>query len=327
MFVLYANKNQLHLRSREPLTSGSVNVYQALFEFSPDWDGLERVAVFRTGGESWSVALGEDGQCTIPWEALVSHGRQLTAGVYGTRGGEDVLPTVWASLGIILEGAAPGEDAGPPTPELWRQELDRKGDHLDYDGLHLKLLSGENVLSEAAITGGEGGVPVPGPPGPQGEPGRDGEPGPAGPPGPQGEKGEKGDQGDPGPPGPQGPQGEQGTLITTSLIDGWTVRKHSDGYVEMYYEQALNADLKLWTAWGNVYTISADKLPNVPYPLQLTKKYQENVSVTTIQDAAVCLTNGRSYNDKTQSIGLLRGSLPSINLNILIKYSIYGLWK
>lgn len=76
MFVLYANKNQLHLRSREPLTSGSVNVYQALFEFSPDWDGLERMAVFRTGGESWSVALGEDGQCTIPWEALTSHGRQ-----------------------------------------------------------------------------------------------------------------------------------------------------------------------------------------------------------------------------------------------------------
>jgi len=134
-------------------------------------------------------------------------------------------------------------------------------------------------------------------------------------------------QGPPGPAGPQGPQGEQGTLITTSLIDGWAVRKHSDGYVEMYYEQALNADLKLWTAWGNVYTISAGKLPNVPYPLQLTKKYQENVSVTTIQDAAVCLTNGRSYNDKTQSIGLLRGSFPSINLNILIKYSIYGLWK
>lgn len=171
MFVLYANKNQLHLRSREPLTSGSVNVYQALFEFSPDWDGLERMAVFRAGGESWAVALGADGQCAIPWEALTSHGRQLTAGVYGTRGGEDVLPTVWASLGTILEGAAPGEDARPPTPDLWRQELDRKGDHLDYDGLHLRLLSGENVLSEVAITGGEGGVPVPGPPGPQGEPG------------------------------------------------------------------------------------------------------------------------------------------------------------
>ena len=52
----------------------------------------------------------------------------------------------------------PGEDARPPTPDLWRQELDRKGDHLDYDGLRLRLLSGETVLSEVAITGG--GHPV-----------------------------------------------------------------------------------------------------------------------------------------------------------------------
>lgn len=212
----------------------------------------------------------------------------------------------------------------------------RRLDIVEYEGSgYLVLVDGVSGVEPAegasymllAGRGGPGPQGEQGTPGPQGEPGRDGEPGPAGPPGPQGEKGEKGDKGDPGPAGPQGPPGEQGTLITTSLIDGWAVRKHSDGYVEMYYEQALNADLKLWTAWGNVYTISADKFPNVPYPLQLTKKYQENVSVTTIQDAAVCLTNGRSYNDKTQSIGLLRGSLPSINLNILIKYSIYGLWK
>ena len=160
MFVLYANKNQLHLRSREPLTSGSVNVYQALFEFSPDWDGLERVAVFRAGGESWSVALGEDGQCAIPWEALASHGRQLTAGVYGTRGGEDVLPTVWASLGIILEGAAPGENARPPTPDLWQQALAGKGDRLDYtpDG-DLALYAQDKLLSAVPVSGGwSGGV-------------------------------------------------------------------------------------------------------------------------------------------------------------------------
>ena len=44
-------------------------------------------------------------------------------------------------------------------------------------------------------------------------------------------------------------------------------------------------------------------------------------------DALHSPTNGRAYNDKTQSIGFLRGSLPGITLNILIKYSIYGLWK
>ena len=51
MFVLYANKNQLTARKKEPVTSGSVNVYTARFEFSPDWAGLTRKAVFKAGKE------------------------------------------------------------------------------------------------------------------------------------------------------------------------------------------------------------------------------------------------------------------------------------
>ena len=70
-------------------------------------------------------------------------------GVYGTRGGEITLPTVWANLGIILEGASPGEAAGPPTPELWGQ-----------------------TLAEVQIAGGGGGIPVPGRPGADGQTGR-----------------------------------------------------------------------------------------------------------------------------------------------------------
>ena len=159
MFLLYANKTQLLLCKREPVTSGSVNVYPVRFEFSEDWDGMERVAVFRAGAESRSVILDADGQCTIPWEVLTSHGQQLYAGVYGTRGGDVVLPTIWAGLGFILSGAAPGRDARPPTPDLWQQELDRKGDTLDYDGLDLKLKSGDKVLSEVQVAGGGGAIP------------------------------------------------------------------------------------------------------------------------------------------------------------------------
>ena len=118
MFQLYANKTQLTVRAREPLTSGSVNTYIARFEFSPDWEGLTKTAVFKAGNEVRSVLLGADGQCTIPWEVLSSHGRQLTAGVCGTRGTDMVLPTVYANLGTILEGAAPGENARPPTLDL-----------------------------------------------------------------------------------------------------------------------------------------------------------------------------------------------------------------
>ena len=47
MFILQANKNKLAVLEREPVTSGSVNVYRARFEFSDDWEGLTRKAVFR----------------------------------------------------------------------------------------------------------------------------------------------------------------------------------------------------------------------------------------------------------------------------------------
>lgn len=218
MFVLYANKTQLSVRKREPVTSGSVNVYPVRFEFSSDWDGLTRTAVFRSGTDTYSVLLDLSGECIIPWEVLTSHGRQLTAGVYGTRGNEIVLPTVWADLGTILEGTAPGKETRPPTPELWQEALNSKGDNLAYtDTGELGLYSGDKLLSSVPVVGGEGGfVPVPGPegpPGPQGEPGEKGDTGPQGPegpPGPQGEKGDPGPQGEPGPAGPQGPAGASG---------------------------------------------------------------------------------------------------------------------
>ena len=161
MFILYANKNQLTVRKRESLTSGSVNAYEARFEFSDDWQGLTKTAVFKAGNEVRSVLLGADGQCTIPWEVLSSHGRQLTAGICGTRGTDMVLPTVYASLGTILEGVAPGENARPPTPDLWEQEIARKADGMKLDDLTLRLLSGAETIAQVEFPptgGGEGGT-------------------------------------------------------------------------------------------------------------------------------------------------------------------------
>ena len=230
MFVMYADKNRLTVRQREPVTSGSVNVYEAQFEFSPDWNGMIRTAVFRAGGESRSVLLDETNACLIPWEVLAKPGVPLLAGVYGTRSGEEVLPTVWAVLGTILEGVTTGENAQPPTPELWQQELAGKGDALSYDGMKLSLLSGDQPLSTVQIAGG-GGVPLPGPPG---EPGKDGvtfipsvsedgvlswtndggleDPEPVDIKGPKGDKGNPGEAGPSGPPGEQGPKGDTGPI-------------------------------------------------------------------------------------------------------------------
>lgn len=168
MFVLYANKNSLVVRERETVTSRSMNVNRVRFEFSPDWEGLTRKAVFRAGENSRTVLLDETGASTVPWEVLETPGLSLLAGVFGSR--EDTaLPTVWARLGLILEGT-PG--TRPPTPDLWEQELAKKGDALAYDGLNLSLMSGEKTLSTVQVTGG--GTPVPGPTGPQGPPGQNG---------------------------------------------------------------------------------------------------------------------------------------------------------
>lgn len=157
MFVLYADKTQLTVREREPVTSGSINVYPVRFEFSPDWDGLDRTAVFQAGCRSWSVLLEDGGACIVPWEALAVSGCHLFAGVYGQKGADMVLPTIWADLGTVLEGAAPGQEAQPPTPELWQQELARKGDRLAYTETgELGLYAGEKVLSSVPTEGGGG---------------------------------------------------------------------------------------------------------------------------------------------------------------------------
>lgn len=158
IFILRANKNKLEVLEREPITSGSVNVYTARFEFSTDWQGLTRKAVFMSGKESRTVPLDEGGECTIPWEALASHGYPLMAGVFGARD-EVALPTTWASLGVILEGVpGDGEGTKPPTLDLWEQELDRKGDKLDYtEAGELGLYAGDKLLSSVPVQGGGGG--------------------------------------------------------------------------------------------------------------------------------------------------------------------------
>ena len=166
MFVFYAEKNRLYVMEKELITSGSANIYPVRFEFSPDWDGLERTAIFQVGCRKKSVPI-VDGMCSVPAEVLSEPGRYLMMGVCGKQGESVVLPTVWANLGWIVEGAVPG---GNPLPEDWQEALDGKGDTLAYtEEGELGLYSGDKLLSSVPIEGGGGeGVP-----GPQGEPGAD----------------------------------------------------------------------------------------------------------------------------------------------------------
>lgn len=160
MFVLYANKNKLNICEKEPVTSGSVNVYPVRIKFSSDWDGLSKTVIFQSGCVEKAVSL-TGGACTIPKEVLGEPGHYLMMGVCGKSGRSTVLPTVWANLGMILEGAVTEAAPDPtPPPEDWQEALEGKGDNLSLSGQTLNLRSGETVLSSVELPGGgeEGGT-------------------------------------------------------------------------------------------------------------------------------------------------------------------------
>lgn len=220
MFLLHVKKNKLTLLEREAVTSGSVNAYAVQFEFSEDWEGLDKTAVFQAGCVSREALLDPSGACVVPWEVLRVPRYMLKAGVCGKRGGEVVLPTVWASLGIILEGVSvgssppltPDDTPGPPGPQ---GEPGPQGP--------------EGPLGPEGPPGPKGDPGEPGPQGPQGDPGPAGPPGAEGPPGPRGEQGPPGLQGEPGPQGPEGPPGPAGEGPAYSPGDGIEITKTEDG--------------------------------------------------------------------------------------------------
>lgn len=245
MTTLQANRNVLLVTSKHVYTSGSVGVEFCQFRFSADWDGLERTATFRGGQDSRSQILNDNDQCVIPWEVLQNPNRTLYVGVQGTRDGTTVLPTIWASLGTIKEGATLGEDAQEPTPGVYEQLTGMVQNAIDTaqsvrDDANEGKFNG--APGEPGSNGQDGFSPIAtvyqtadgatititdkagtttatvknGEPGPQGNPGPRGEPGPQGPKGDQGEQGPAGPQGlqgmqgEPGPQGPTGPQGPKG---------------------------------------------------------------------------------------------------------------------
>ena len=124
-FELRAERNRLAVTRKMFITSGSVNAYPVAVSFSADWDGLDKRYVFRAGGgDAIAVEPDENGVCDIPWEVLAKPNKLLYAGVYGTKGEEIVLPTVWAVLGLIYQGTKSGERSGPPTPDAWQRLKD-----------------------------------------------------------------------------------------------------------------------------------------------------------------------------------------------------------
>lgn len=132
MITVQVKKNQvIATKSKlEPMTSGSQNVYPVQFVFSAEWEYLAKVAVFATelgkdgpGNSVWNVLIDDNNRCFIPWEVNLVHSQHVYVGVYGTKNGNIILPTVWADLGNVLLGVTTGLDSEPPTPDIHDQIL------------------------------------------------------------------------------------------------------------------------------------------------------------------------------------------------------------
>lgn len=141
----------------EPLTSGMVG--QTIeFEYSTDFDGLTLTAVF-TNGKTTVDVLNPDKQCAIPHEVLDTVGTVVKVGIYAVKGNELVIPTVYATIGIVLKGADPsGDVSADPTLPVWAQLQTIIGDLADLETEAKNNLVA--AINEAAQTGGGGSASI-----------------------------------------------------------------------------------------------------------------------------------------------------------------------
>ncbi len=123
MIKLFFKYNKGVILERVPLSADTVGL-DCSFEFSDEWNGLTKTAVFEGSGVTKDVILLES-TVDVPPEVLAEAGGELRIGVYGMDGdGNIVIPTMYVTAGAILESADPDKD--PSTDgslEVWAQTL------------------------------------------------------------------------------------------------------------------------------------------------------------------------------------------------------------
>lgn len=128
----------------------------ARFTWDEEWDGMSKVAVFRTGARP-PVEIPLDGDTVqVPPECLVRG--QLAVGLIGMdTGGTVRIVTRQMLRGIPMLPSAP-TDGSPPediTLEAWEKVLGSIGDLNDLDTMDKSTLVA--AINEAAKSGGGGG--------------------------------------------------------------------------------------------------------------------------------------------------------------------------
>ncbi len=114
------------------ITTGMVGV-PVSFMFDSWWDGLIVTAVFKGSGAPISVPLLGATDTVVPWEVLKRPSTLLRIGAEGRLpDGTLVIPTTWATVGIVMSGANATDDlAKPPTPTAFDRIMSQIGNMND----------------------------------------------------------------------------------------------------------------------------------------------------------------------------------------------------
>ena len=96
-------------------------------EYSKEWESLNKTAVF--AGAVVKDVLNAGNIITIPAEVTGRAWSRLAVGFYGLDADRGVvIPTLWADLGIVRDGADPSGDASTdPALPVWEQIRDMIG--------------------------------------------------------------------------------------------------------------------------------------------------------------------------------------------------------
>ena len=225
MFTLFVSSASVAVEEKEVITAGRVGL-QCSIRFSPDWDGLVKTAVF-DGAESRDVIVTGE-RVTIPAECLAAAGDCLKAGFYGkSTDGAVVIPTVWASLGMIEHSVYPsGREGAAPTPDVVAQ-------------IQQAAANAEKMARSVREDADLGRL--------------------AGPAGSKGEKGDKGDKGD------KGEKGADGKSAYAYAVEGGYTGTEAEFAAKLAAEKLANPNALTFTgAVDAVYDGSAPVSVDIP---------------------------------------------------------------
>lgn len=134
------------------IPSGNVETHELVFDFSADWDGLKKIAVFTRDGTVKEYTI-DDAERTVPGDMLAEPGT-LTVGVYGyIVDGEKLVKRLSTNIInlVVIKGAYASADPGEDVPPSAYGQLSTKvDDHIaDKDNPHKVTASQVGAYSKA----------------------------------------------------------------------------------------------------------------------------------------------------------------------------------